>query len=82
MKLRPNDPCPCGSGLKYKKCCGSDNPPPFAKDYFDLNRLIAYEGTIGQKRREFCEEMEKFLEKYHHDVMAYMEKTAREAGKT
>ncbi|RYL87094.1 SEC-C metal-binding domain-containing protein [Sporolactobacillus sp. THM19-2] len=17
-----NDPCPCGSGLKYKKCCG------------------------------------------------------------
>src|SRR5690242_226052 len=18
-----NDPCPCGSGLKYKKCCGS-----------------------------------------------------------
>ena len=21
-KLYPNDPCPCGSGLKYKKCCG------------------------------------------------------------
>lgn len=20
-----NDPCPCGSGLKYKKCCGKDN---------------------------------------------------------
>ena len=20
-----NDPCPCGSGLKYKKCCGSNN---------------------------------------------------------
>ena len=19
-----NDPCPCGSGLKYKKCCGKD----------------------------------------------------------
>ena len=19
-----NDPCPCGSGKKYKKCCGSD----------------------------------------------------------
>ncbi|HPX51628.1 MAG TPA: SEC-C metal-binding domain-containing protein [Deltaproteobacteria bacterium] len=17
-----NDPCPCGSGIKYKKCCG------------------------------------------------------------
>lgn len=21
MKIRPNDPCPCGSGKKYKKCC-------------------------------------------------------------
>ncbi len=21
-KVKPNDPCPCGSGLKYKKCCG------------------------------------------------------------
>ena len=22
MKVGRNDPCPCGSGLKYKKCCG------------------------------------------------------------
>lgn len=21
-KIRPNDPCSCGSGKKYKKCCG------------------------------------------------------------
>jgi hypothetical protein len=21
-KIAPNDPCPCGSGKKYKKCCG------------------------------------------------------------
>ena len=20
-KINPNDPCPCGSGKKYKKCC-------------------------------------------------------------
>jgi uncharacterized protein YchJ len=20
-----NDPCPCGSGKKYKKCCGSND---------------------------------------------------------
>ena len=20
-----NDPCPCGSGKKYKKCCGRNN---------------------------------------------------------
>ena len=21
-KIHPNDPCPCGSGQKYKRCCG------------------------------------------------------------
>ncbi len=24
-KIGPNDPCPCGSGKKYKKCCGAVN---------------------------------------------------------
>src|SRR5699024_8210117 len=24
-KIRRNDPCSCGSGLKYKKCCGKNN---------------------------------------------------------
>ena len=22
LKIGRNDPCPCGSGMKYKKCCG------------------------------------------------------------
>ncbi|MBU0515510.1 MAG: SEC-C domain-containing protein [Proteobacteria bacterium] len=29
-RLRPNDPCPCGSGKKYKNCClpvDRSNPP-------------------------------------------------------
>ena len=24
-RIGPNDPCPCGSGKKYKKCCGAPN---------------------------------------------------------
>ena len=24
-KLKPNDPCPCGSGLKVKQCCGVES---------------------------------------------------------
>ncbi|MBP0974328.1 MAG: SEC-C domain-containing protein, partial [Oscillospiraceae bacterium] len=24
-KVGPNDPCPCGSGKKYKLCCGLNN---------------------------------------------------------
>ena len=27
-KIGRNDPCPCGSGKKYKKCCGSDDASP------------------------------------------------------
>jgi preprotein translocase subunit SecA len=23
QKVGRNDPCPCGSGKKYKKCCGA-----------------------------------------------------------
>jgi preprotein translocase subunit SecA len=26
-KVPRNVPCPCGSGAKYKKCCGGPNPP-------------------------------------------------------
>ncbi|MDY0223105.1 MAG: SEC-C metal-binding domain-containing protein [Desulfobacterium sp.] len=25
VKIGRNDPCPCGSGKKYKKCCGASN---------------------------------------------------------
>ena len=25
QKVGRNDPCPCGSGKKYKKCCGAGN---------------------------------------------------------
>jgi uncharacterized protein YecA (UPF0149 family) len=24
--IRKNDPCPCGSGLKFKKCCLGEEP--------------------------------------------------------
>ncbi|MGC9455693.1 MAG: sulfotransferase [Phycisphaerae bacterium] len=47
-----NDPCPCGSGRKYKKCCGKTvtRPPkdpevepeqPTARDYLDLGNRMA-----------------------------------------
>ncbi|MEW8420059.1 MAG: SEC-C metal-binding domain-containing protein [Candidatus Thiodiazotropha endolucinida] len=27
MKISRNTPCPCGSGKKYKRCCGADTQP-------------------------------------------------------
>ena len=32
MKTGRNDPCPCGSGKKYKKCCMGSNIIPFPSD--------------------------------------------------
>ncbi|MFN7684130.1 MAG: SEC-C metal-binding domain-containing protein, partial [Oligoflexia bacterium] len=26
-----NEPCPCGSGSKYKRCCGKDAAPKLGK---------------------------------------------------
>ena len=35
-KIGRNDPCPCGSGKKYKKCClgKEDNP-----EYSDITKF-------------------------------------------
>lgn len=42
-KIGANQPCPCESGLKYKRCCGRpDRPPPVAKrTYYVLVGLAA-----------------------------------------
>lgn len=40
-KPKRNDPCPCGSGKKYKKCCGEDNVIAFNSSMYsdELERL-------------------------------------------
>ncbi|MFW5749794.1 MAG: SEC-C metal-binding domain-containing protein [Halanaerobium sp.] len=30
-----NEPCPCGSGKKFKKCCARNNPDKSVADYFE-----------------------------------------------
>lgn len=47
MKVGRNDPCPCGSGRKYKKCCGAGTdaekfiPFPGVGDFGGTGRLDA-----------------------------------------
>ena len=31
MKIGRNDPCPCGSGKKYKQCCGRNQCKQYRK---------------------------------------------------
>lgn len=44
-KIGRNDPCPCGSGKKYKKCCYGrednpeySNPANFARNYKEMRK--------------------------------------------
>src|SRR5688572_11610917 len=51
MSIGRNDPCPCGSGRKYKKCC-----LPAAADSGDAlyERFRSCEGTIVDKLARFA----------------------------
>jgi tetratricopeptide (TPR) repeat protein len=45
MKPGRNDPCPCGSGTKFKRCCGrvapATAPPPVALTDTEISTLVA-----------------------------------------
>ena len=59
MKIGRNDPCPCGSGKKYKKCCLNKVAAPSQALYYRrlseahdrlVDRLVAYSAQIfGQE---------------------------------
>jgi Fe-S-cluster containining protein len=57
LKIGRNAPCPCGSGKKYKSCCGEALPTSIQSnktaDPFRLNMDIAYKGRLGRQREEF-----------------------------
>jgi Fe-S-cluster containining protein len=53
MTTERNEPCPCGSGKKYKKCCGV-TAHPGKEELIQTNRAIAYSGAIGWQREQFC----------------------------
>ena len=35
-KIKRNDPCPCGSGKKYKKCCANVTPKKPIEEYIEV----------------------------------------------
>lgn len=54
-KIGRNDPCPCGSGLKYKKCCigKKDIPPDVLKESYRRKHHVRFKSEkdiIGIRR--------------------------------
>lgn len=51
-KIGRNDPCPCGSGKKYKKCClGKDDDPVYSNP---INLFQTYKAARKSSRIKQC----------------------------
>ena len=64
MKVGRNDPCPCGSGKKYKRCCGlATDTVSFPSKAADnaVDAWWAYTEFSGKVRREFASYYEGVL---------------------
>lgn len=67
-KIGRNEPCPCGSGKKYKKCCLKKTAPKQTFVYTDLDQLSNQVPTLIQQGKldeaeEVCQSlMDQFPE--------------------
>lgn len=86
-KIGRNDPCPCGSGKKYKNCCGATakNQVQANKDMIDtlkLNKEIAYKGRIGRQRKDFCVNYIKHKQKTFKEIEIEQNERVADSGAT
>ena len=86
-----NDPCPCGSGKKYKKCCGTEDSVQLGSNSIPLSQLLesvayhrrmAYIGSIGRKRKEFCTRYSAYKSKTLQSLAGRQVEEAKSLGKT
>ena len=66
-KIGRNDPCPCGSGKKYKKRGGREViseplPPPFDRRIIERD-LLAIKQLLEEKNFDSIDEMNRYLER-------------------
>lgn len=47
MKLGRNDPCPCGSGKKYKRCCLNDVGKQHAQVFDDVEHMLSMNPNLS-----------------------------------
>lgn len=52
-----NDPCPCGSGKKYKKCCLPKKPGPDRVDALSQNAVSAIKAKRYEEAERLCAQL-------------------------
>lgn len=65
IKIQRNDPCPCGSGKKYKKCCLHGKAPglkvPLRKSKLFSPTQISAISYTAEEQRSAMEKLDQFL---------------------
>ncbi len=63
-KIERNQNCPCGSGLKYKKCCLNNRPDKNKDEYLEeIFELMKFNG-LEQNQDEILELAEQLMDEY------------------
>lgn len=68
MRIGRNDPCPCGSGKKYKKCCLSKDVPDI---YQCIKDTVAENGYPSKLSDTICA-MLRYMKKIIFSVLAML----------
>jgi len=67
MKPGRNDPCPCGSGQKYKRCCGLEPAAVAALQTLSPHEIGALVAMIDQDRLSEAEQQARALLNIHRN---------------
>ncbi|OPY69092.1 MAG: hypothetical protein A4E57_01397 [Syntrophorhabdaceae bacterium PtaU1.Bin034] len=79
MKIGRNEPCPCGSGKKYKKCCGLKSEPEFGlpedlltgtplDEYMTLTQPVAMYALSLMELDRDGKELKKVVSEFEKDL--------------
>lgn len=63
-KVKRNDPCPCGSGKKHKKCCLDKQPPDQSVSWADDDGIH----FVGAGAAPSAEELEQMTREYQKKI--------------
>lgn len=62
-RTKRNDPCPCGSGLKFKKCCFRNSPDPQSlDDEVERTRALAFKAMSLESWQEAIDGFKQCLD--------------------
>src|SRR5690625_1434579 len=59
-KIGRNDPCPCGSGKKYKKCCGGNNVIEFNPSLYNNELALVNNDLMSFAVSDFESELMEY----------------------